>query len=70
MDIFKEKQAPKGVLLPCFSIKTPSNMTDQVSIAEPKELSMAEIKEAYPNEWVLIGNPVMDEGNLNVLMCF
>ncbi len=45
-------------------------MTDQVSIAEPKELSMAEIKEAYPNEWVLIGNPVMDEGNLNVLMCF
>ncbi len=32
-----------------------------------KAVSMAEIKQAYPGEWVLIGNPVMDEGNLHVL---
>ena len=25
------------------------------------------IKKMYPNEWVLIGNPIMDETELNVL---
>jgi hypothetical protein len=42
-------------------------MTDQTSIAEPKELSIEQIKAAYPDEWVLIGDPVMDEGDLNVI---
>ena len=30
-------------------------------------VSMSEIKASFPGEWVLIGNPVMDEGDLNVL---
>ena len=30
-------------------------------------MEMSEIKKLYPNEWVLIGNPVMDKGNLHVL---
>ena len=30
-------------------------------------LSINDLKEAYPNEWVLIGNPVMDDKKLNVL---
>ena len=28
---------------------------------------MDTIKKMYPNEWVLIGNPIMDETELNVL---
>lgn len=42
-------------------------MTDQISNTEPQVLSMEQIKAAYPGEWVLIGNPVMDESNMNVL---
>ena len=42
-------------------------MTDQTSIAESKELSIEEIKEVFPDEWVLIGDPVMDEKDLNVV---
>ncbi len=29
--------------------------------------NMAAIKTRYPNEWVLLGNPVMDESKLDVL---
>ena len=30
-------------------------------------LTIADIKVLYPDEWVLIGNPVMDESKLNLL---
>jgi hypothetical protein len=30
-------------------------------------LSIAEIKNLYPDEWVLLGNPVMDDSKLDVL---
>ena len=42
-------------------------MTNQASIVEPKEFSIAQIKEAFPDEWVLIGDPVMDETEFHVL---
>ncbi len=32
-----------------------------------KSLSIADIKTRYPDEWVLIGNPVMDESKIDVL---
>ena len=30
-------------------------------------LSINDIKERYPDEWVLVGNPVMDESKIDVL---
>lgn len=30
-------------------------------------INMNEIKKLFPEEWVLIGNPVMDDNNLEVL---
>lgn len=30
-------------------------------------LTIEEIKAQYPNEWVLVGNPVMDTDKLNIL---
>ena len=30
-------------------------------------LNISEIKSLFPNEWVLIGNPVMDESKIDVL---
>ena len=30
-------------------------------------LNINDIKQTFPNEWVLLGNPVMDEKKLNVL---
>lgn len=30
-------------------------------------LSINDIKERYPDEWVLVGNPVMDDSNIDVL---
>ena len=30
-------------------------------------VNIAEIKNLYPNEWVLLGNPNMDESKLDVL---
>ena len=30
-------------------------------------LSINDIRNLYPNEWVLLGNPVMDDNKLNVL---
>jgi hypothetical protein len=30
-------------------------------------LNINEIKKQFPDEWVLIGNPVMDESKINVL---
>lgn len=30
-------------------------------------VNIAEIKNLYPNEWVLLGNPIMDESKLDVL---
>ena len=32
-----------------------------------KQINIAEIKTLYPNEWVLLGNPVMDENKLEVM---
>jgi hypothetical protein len=32
-----------------------------------QQLSISDIKKLYPNEWVLIGNPIMDESKLDVL---
>ena len=32
-----------------------------------QQLSINEIKEHYPDEWVLIGNPVMDDSKIDVL---
>ncbi len=32
-----------------------------------KLLNLVEIKSLFPNEWVLIGNPVMGENKLSVL---
>jgi len=30
-------------------------------------LNISDIKKLYPDEWVLIGNPVMDSSNIDVL---
>ncbi len=30
-------------------------------------LNLIEIKNRYPDEWVLVGNPVMDASNIDVL---
>ncbi len=30
-------------------------------------LDISEIKKLYPNEWVLLGNPIMDENKIDVL---
>lgn len=30
-------------------------------------VNIADIKRLYPNEWVLVGNPVMDENKIDVL---
>lgn len=30
-------------------------------------LNISEIKNLYPNEWVLIGNPIMDDSKIEVL---
>lgn len=30
-------------------------------------LSISDIKKLFPDEWVLVGNPVMDDAHLNVL---
>ena len=30
-------------------------------------LNITDIKALYPNEWVLLGNPVMDDQKLNVI---
>ena len=30
-------------------------------------LSINDIKERYPDEWVLVGNPIMDESKIDVL---
>ena len=30
-------------------------------------INISEIKLLYPNEWVLLGNPVMDESKIDVL---
>lgn len=30
-------------------------------------LSINDIKKRYPDEWVLLGNPVMDDNNLEIL---
>ena len=32
-----------------------------------KLLTVADIKRLYPDEWVLLGNPVMDESKIDVL---
>ncbi len=32
-----------------------------------KQINIVEIKTLYPNEWVLLGNPVMDESKLEVV---
>ena len=30
-------------------------------------LNIHDIKKIYPNEWVLVGNPIMDESKIDVL---
>jgi hypothetical protein len=30
-------------------------------------ITISEIKNLYPNEWVLLGNPIMDESKIDVL---
>jgi len=30
-------------------------------------INISEIKNLYPNEWVLLGNPIMDESKIDVL---
>ena len=32
-----------------------------------QQLSINDIKERYPDEWVLVGNPIMDESKIDVL---
>ena len=32
-----------------------------------KILNIADLKLNFPNEWILLGNPIMDESKLNVL---
>ncbi len=32
-----------------------------------ESLSIADIKGLYPNEWVLLGNPVMDESKIDIV---
>jgi hypothetical protein len=33
-------------------------------------LNIEEIKKLYPDEWVLVGNPIMDNTNIDVLSGF
>ena len=42
-----------------FVLKIDSTMGQPINIAD--------IKNQYPNEWVLIGNPIMDDNKINVL---
>lgn len=37
------------------------------SIKMEQILNISEIKNRFPNEWVLLGNPVMDESKIDVL---
>ena len=30
-------------------------------------INISDIKNLYPNEWVLLGNPIMDESKIDVL---
>ncbi len=30
-------------------------------------LTISDIKDLYPNEWVLLGNPIMDDAKIDVL---
>jgi hypothetical protein len=30
-------------------------------------INISEIKNLYPNEWVLLGNPIMDESKIDIL---
>jgi hypothetical protein len=30
-------------------------------------LNISDIKTLYPNEWVLVGNPIMDESKIDIL---
>ena len=32
-----------------------------------KQLTITDIKNLYPEEWVLLGNPIMDESKIDVL---
>jgi hypothetical protein len=32
-----------------------------------RELNINNIKKLYPNEWVLVGNPLMDDTKIDVL---
>lgn len=32
-----------------------------------QSINIKDIKQIYPNEWVLLGNPIMDEKKINVL---
>ncbi len=32
-------------------------------------ITIREIKSLYPDEWVLLGNPIMDESKIDVLSC-
>ncbi len=36
-------------------------------VEEVKEISFDEMKKRYPDEWVVVGNPVVGERNLKVL---
>ena len=31
------------------------------------QLSITEIKKLFPDEWVLVGNPIMDDSNIDVI---
>ncbi len=41
--------------------------TQDLATAPTEAVGISEIKKLYPDEWVLIGNPVMDEGFFHVL---
>ncbi len=32
-----------------------------------QSLNLSDIKQLYPDEWVLLGNPIMDDSKINVL---
>jgi len=52
----------------CIFVENSVKMThNQTTVAEIQPISIAEIKSLFPNEWVLISDPVMDETEFHVL---
>jgi hypothetical protein len=54
-----------GTDISFFLERNPSKFV--ISYFEMNSLSLLELKSAFPGEWILLGNPVMDESGLELL---